>query len=108
MPRLLKQLGVFTFVCFAWIFFRAASLSDAAVHAAEKTGAAPQQPVSGQQPGQRQPSVTIFDASVEEERRKRQMNQARDGFEPLTLGGSQQEQQQQPQLPPPAAARTPG
>jgi len=75
--------------------------------AAEKTGAAPQQPVSGQQPGQRQPSVTIFDASVEEERRKRQMNQARDGFETLTLGGSQQEQQQQPQLPPPAAARNP-
>ena len=28
-PRLLKQLGVFTFVCFTWIFFRAESLPDA-------------------------------------------------------------------------------
>ena len=28
-PRLLKQLGVFVFVCFAWIFFRAGSLNDA-------------------------------------------------------------------------------
>ncbi len=28
-PRLLKQLGVFAFVCFAWIFFRATSLPDA-------------------------------------------------------------------------------
>ena len=28
-PRLLKQLGVFLFVCFAWIFFRAGSLEDA-------------------------------------------------------------------------------
>jgi D-alanyl-lipoteichoic acid acyltransferase DltB (MBOAT superfamily) len=28
-PRLLKQMGVFIFVCFAWIFFRAESLSDA-------------------------------------------------------------------------------
>ncbi len=28
-PRLLKQLGVFLFVCFAWIFFRADSLGDA-------------------------------------------------------------------------------
>ena len=28
-PRLLKQLGVFAFVCFAWIFFRASSLPDA-------------------------------------------------------------------------------
>ncbi len=28
-PRLLKQLGVFTFVCCAWIFFRAGSLDDA-------------------------------------------------------------------------------
>jgi alginate O-acetyltransferase complex protein AlgI len=28
-PRLAKQLGVFTFVCFAWIFFRAGSLNDA-------------------------------------------------------------------------------
>jgi D-alanyl-lipoteichoic acid acyltransferase DltB (MBOAT superfamily) len=28
-PRLVKQLGVFLFVCFAWIFFRAGSLSDA-------------------------------------------------------------------------------
>jgi len=28
-PRLVKQLGVFTFVCFAWIFFRAGSLEDA-------------------------------------------------------------------------------
>ena len=28
-PRLCKQLGVFAFVCFAWIFFRADSLSDA-------------------------------------------------------------------------------
>jgi D-alanyl-lipoteichoic acid acyltransferase DltB (MBOAT superfamily) len=28
-PRLLKQLGVFCFVCFAWIFFRAESLADA-------------------------------------------------------------------------------
>ncbi len=28
-PRLAKQLGVFLFVCFAWIFFRADSLSDA-------------------------------------------------------------------------------
>jgi D-alanyl-lipoteichoic acid acyltransferase DltB (MBOAT superfamily) len=30
-PRLLKQLGVFVFVCFAWIFFRAESLSDASL-----------------------------------------------------------------------------
>jgi D-alanyl-lipoteichoic acid acyltransferase DltB (MBOAT superfamily) len=30
-PRLLKQLGVFVFVCFAWIFFRAESLGDAAL-----------------------------------------------------------------------------
>ena len=29
MPRLAKQLGVFSFVCFAWIFFRADSLGDA-------------------------------------------------------------------------------
>lgn len=28
-PKLLKQLAVFVFVCFTWIFFRAASLSDA-------------------------------------------------------------------------------
>jgi D-alanyl-lipoteichoic acid acyltransferase DltB (MBOAT superfamily) len=28
-PRLAKQLATFGFVCFAWIFFRAASLSDA-------------------------------------------------------------------------------
>jgi len=28
-PKLAKQIGVFAFVCFAWIFFRAASLSDA-------------------------------------------------------------------------------
>jgi D-alanyl-lipoteichoic acid acyltransferase DltB (MBOAT superfamily) len=28
-PKLVKQLGVFAFVCFAWIFFRAESLSDA-------------------------------------------------------------------------------
>ena len=28
-PRLLKQFGVFIFVCFAWIFFRAESLADA-------------------------------------------------------------------------------
>jgi D-alanyl-lipoteichoic acid acyltransferase DltB (MBOAT superfamily) len=28
-PRLLKQMGVFVFVCFAWIFFRAESLADA-------------------------------------------------------------------------------
>jgi len=28
-PRLLKQAWVFAFVCFAWIFFRASSLSDA-------------------------------------------------------------------------------
>jgi D-alanyl-lipoteichoic acid acyltransferase DltB (MBOAT superfamily) len=28
-PRLLKQLAVFAFVCYAWIFFRAESLSDA-------------------------------------------------------------------------------
>ncbi len=28
-PRLLKQIGVFAFVCFAWIFFRASSLPDA-------------------------------------------------------------------------------
>jgi D-alanyl-lipoteichoic acid acyltransferase DltB (MBOAT superfamily) len=28
-PRLLKQLGVFVFVCFTWIFFRAGSLPDA-------------------------------------------------------------------------------
>ena len=28
-PRLLKQLGVFAFVCFTWIFFRANSLPDA-------------------------------------------------------------------------------
>src|SRR3954466_8820745 len=28
-PHLLKQLGTFAFVCFAWIFFRAGSLSDA-------------------------------------------------------------------------------
>lgn len=28
-PRLLKQIGVFIFVCFAWIFFRAESLTDA-------------------------------------------------------------------------------
>ncbi len=28
-PRLVKQLGVFVFVCFAWIFFRAGSMADA-------------------------------------------------------------------------------
>ena len=28
-PRLVKQVATFTFVCFAWIFFRAGSLSDA-------------------------------------------------------------------------------
>ena len=28
-PRILKQIGVFTYVCFAWIFFRAATLPDA-------------------------------------------------------------------------------
>lgn len=28
-PRIVKQLGVFVFVCFAWIFFRAGSLNDA-------------------------------------------------------------------------------
>ncbi len=28
-PRIAKQLGVFAFVCFAWIFFRAQSLGDA-------------------------------------------------------------------------------
>jgi D-alanyl-lipoteichoic acid acyltransferase DltB (MBOAT superfamily) len=28
-PRFLKQIGVFIFVCFTWIFFRAESLSDA-------------------------------------------------------------------------------
>jgi len=28
-PKLVKQMGVFVFVCFAWIFFRAESLSDA-------------------------------------------------------------------------------
>ncbi|HOY59304.1 MAG TPA: MBOAT family O-acyltransferase, partial [Verrucomicrobiota bacterium] len=28
-PKLLKQAGVFVFVCFAWIFFRAGSLGDA-------------------------------------------------------------------------------
>lgn len=30
-PKLLKQAGVFLFVCFAWIFFRASSLADALV-----------------------------------------------------------------------------
>ena len=30
-PRCLKQAGVFLFVCFAWIFFRADSLTDAGV-----------------------------------------------------------------------------
>ena len=30
-PRLVKQLAVFTFVCFTWIFFRAQSLADAAL-----------------------------------------------------------------------------
>ena len=29
LPRLVKQVGVFLFVCFAWIFFRAESMSDA-------------------------------------------------------------------------------
>jgi alginate O-acetyltransferase complex protein AlgI len=29
MPKLIKQLAVFAFVCFTWIFFRAGSLSDA-------------------------------------------------------------------------------
>ncbi len=29
-PKLLKQLLVFCFVCFAWIFFRSANLQDAA------------------------------------------------------------------------------
>ena len=28
-PQLVKQLGVFLFVCFAWVFFRAGSLDDA-------------------------------------------------------------------------------
>jgi len=28
-PKVVKQAGVFVFVCFAWIFFRASSLSDA-------------------------------------------------------------------------------
>ncbi len=28
-PKLIKQIGVFIFVCFAWIFFRAESLGDA-------------------------------------------------------------------------------
>ena len=28
-PKLIKQLGVFSFVCFTWIFFRAESLDDA-------------------------------------------------------------------------------
>jgi hypothetical protein len=28
-PKILKQLAVFAFACFAWIFFRAESLSDA-------------------------------------------------------------------------------
>lgn len=28
-PKLAKQAGVFLFVCFAWMFFRAGSLSDA-------------------------------------------------------------------------------
>src|SRR5206468_12933637 len=28
-PRLVKQFGVFVFVCFAWIFFRSGSLDDA-------------------------------------------------------------------------------
>src|SRR5581483_491789 len=28
-PTLVKQAGVFAFVCFAWIFFRAQSLNDA-------------------------------------------------------------------------------
>ncbi len=28
-PKLAKQLGVFAFVCFSWIFFRANSLTDA-------------------------------------------------------------------------------
>src|SRR5207249_483658 len=28
-PRLAKQLATFTFVCFAWVFFRAGSLNDA-------------------------------------------------------------------------------
>ena len=28
-PKLLKQVGVFAFVCFAWIYFRAETLSDA-------------------------------------------------------------------------------
>src|SRR5204862_1106979 len=28
-PKIAKQLGVFIFVCFTWIFFRAANLSDA-------------------------------------------------------------------------------
>src|SRR5205814_1558217 len=28
-PRLVKQFGVFLFVCFAWIFFRAGSLEEA-------------------------------------------------------------------------------
>ena len=30
-PKFIKQLGVFIFVCFTWIFFRAASLEDARV-----------------------------------------------------------------------------
>ena len=29
LPRFVKQVGVFLFVCFAWIFFRAESMSDA-------------------------------------------------------------------------------
>ena len=29
LPRFVKQIGVFLFVCFAWIFFRAESMSDA-------------------------------------------------------------------------------
>jgi len=30
-PRIIKQLGVFAFVCFTWIFFRAQSFSDAMI-----------------------------------------------------------------------------
>ncbi|TPX15187.1 uncharacterized protein E0L32_004745 [Thyridium curvatum] len=44
-----------------------------------------------QQPGQRQPSTTLFDAALEEQRQTtRRVSDARDGFETMTLGAGTQ------------------
>ncbi|KAH8879625.1 hypothetical protein GQ53DRAFT_755828 [Thozetella sp. PMI_491] len=72
---------------------------EAAERANAATAAAGQQQRGqpGQRPGQPQASTMLFDASVEEERQRKQLAGLRDGFETLKVGGAAQNPYQDPE-----------